>query len=88
MWALALAVIVQLQGCAAVSGRDTMQLDPIEQRLDLPQQRGGGVVEPTCGAMFSIGKGDAAMLLGLLVLASPFLIVYGVLSAPFALLNR
>ncbi len=100
--ALVLAALMTLQGCSAVAPRDVAGAPAtIEGRLEGAQAERGATtlllpragalpasgLEPTCGQFFKLSDRDGVLLGGFLLLASPFLLLYAVISAPLELVR-
>lgn len=101
-WALILAGLVALQGCGAV-GRRTVDPAQAQAQVQLETTRSPATplallrgsapapaargLQPTCGQFFKLENRDALLLVGVLVLAGPFLIVYEVLTAPLEFIS-
>jgi hypothetical protein len=90
-----------LQGCGAVAPRDLTEAPAsIEGRLEGVQAGRGATLllpraaarpasglEPTCGQFFKLSDREGVLLGGFLLLASPFLLLFTVLSAPLELVR-
>jgi hypothetical protein len=94
---LTLVALLGLQGCQSNGTRAAMMSDASPRitllegarnisalGLDLGP-RDHGLMDVCCNFGIGFDKGDAALLIGLLILASPFLIAYAVIAAPLAL---
>lgn len=94
-WALILTGLMALQGCGAVARHQVAE--PGATRIDTADERRAARfdaaplptrptarLQPTCGPMggFGFSGGEAAALVGFLILASPFLVVFAVITAP------
>lgn len=94
-WALILTGLLALQGCGSAACQPVTE--PTAALVDTadgpraghvglasPSTRSTGGLQRTCGPMggFKLSGGESVALVGFLILASPFLLVFAAITAP------